>query len=200
MSLYLLLHICCAPDATVPFRSLKAEAEKWENDGVVGYFYGSNVHPESEYRRRVDALKFLSDREKIPVLLRPYDPEEWFAQTSPLANEPEGGARCAVCFALQLSAAAREAERLGKGSAPRLRLCTTLTISPHKDVSLISRLGGKIAASRGLLWEDRIWRKKDGFLRSVRISAELGLYRQNYCGCIYSANKSKRYSELKQKA
>ena len=65
-------------------------------------------------------------------------------------------------------------------------MCTTLSISPHKDVRLISRLGEKISDSLGLIWEDRIWRKNSGFLRSLQISRELGLFRQNYCGCLYS--------------
>ena len=177
----LLLHICCAPDATVPFQALKAE--DWEE--IVGYFYGSNIHPEEEYRRRAEGVKFLSGREGISVLLRPYDPGEWFAHASPLAGEPERGVRCALCFTLQLRAAALECAERGM-----THLSTTLTISPHKDAALISGLGAGIAASRGLIWEDRVWRKGGGFLRSVQISKELGLYRQNYCGCRYSLPKS----------
>jgi len=176
----LLLHICCAPDATVPIQTLKDEA--WEE--VAGYFYGSNIHPEDEYLRRADAVKFLSCREGVAVYMRPYNPDEWFSEASneTLQREPEGGARCAVCFALQLRAAADEAKRLGAS-----HLCTTLTISPHKDAALISRLGGEIATALGLTWENRIWRKNNGFSRSARISRELQLYRQNYCGCGYSA-------------
>ncbi|MDR1376411.1 MAG: epoxyqueuosine reductase QueH [Synergistaceae bacterium] len=177
----LLLHICCAPDATVPFRELKIE--DWTE--ILGYFYGSNIHPLEEYRRRSETLDFLSEHEGIAVFTRPYDPEEWLARASSLADEPEGGARCALCFALQLRAAAEEGERRGS-----THLATTLSTSPHKDVPLISRLGREAAASHGLTWEDRIWRKRDGFSRSARISSELGLYRQNYCGCVYSRNKN----------
>jgi predicted adenine nucleotide alpha hydrolase (AANH) superfamily ATPase len=157
------------------------KTEDWGE--VFGYFYGSNVHPEEEYRRRAEALDFLSEHEGVDVFMRPYDPEEWLARVSPLADEPERGARCAVCFALQLVAAAEEGRRHGS-----THLATTLSISPHKDVALISRLGREAAASFGLIWEDRIWRKGGGFLRSVQISGELGLYRQNYCGCVYSRN------------
>jgi predicted adenine nucleotide alpha hydrolase (AANH) superfamily ATPase len=178
MTKRLLLHICCAPDATVPFRDLKTE--DWSE--ILGYFYGSNIHPEDEYLRRAKTLDFLSTHEAIAVLLRPYDPEEWFCHAAPLAGEPEGGARCALCFALQLKAAAEEGERRSA-----THLATTLSISPHKDVELLSRLGREAAASYGLIWEDRIWRKRNGFLRSVQISKELRLYRQNYCGCFYSA-------------
>jgi predicted adenine nucleotide alpha hydrolase (AANH) superfamily ATPase len=185
----LLLHICCAPDATVPLRDLKIE--DWSE--ILGYFYGSNIHPEEEYLRRSEALNFLSEHEGIAVFTRPYNPEEWFARTSFLADEPERGARCALCFALQLRAAAEEGERRGV-----THLATTLSISPHKDVALISRLGREAAASRGLAWEDRIWRKRGGFLRSVRISEELGLYRQNYCGCLYSLNNINKTCEARE--
>jgi predicted adenine nucleotide alpha hydrolase (AANH) superfamily ATPase len=174
-----LLHICCAPDAVVPFRDLKAEG--WD---IVGYFYGSNIHPEDEYRRRAGALDFLARRDGVEVLTRPYDPKEWFARASALAHEPERGARCALCFEMQLRAAAGEARRRGAAY-----LGTTLTISPHKDVALISRLGREISAEYGLTWDDRVWRKKGGFLRSLKLGKELGLYRQNYCGCLYSELK-----------
>jgi predicted adenine nucleotide alpha hydrolase (AANH) superfamily ATPase len=171
-----LLHICCAPDAVVPLRDMKAEG--WE---IVGYFYGSNIHPEDEYRRRAAALDFLARREGVEVLTRPYDPEEWFVRAFALADEPERGARCALCFETQLRAAAGEARRHGAAY-----LGTTLTISPHKDAALISRLGREIGAEHGLTWDDRVWRRKDGFLRSLKLGEELGLYRQNYCGCLYS--------------
>jgi predicted adenine nucleotide alpha hydrolase (AANH) superfamily ATPase len=173
----LLLHICCAPDAAVPFRDLKAEG--W--DDIAGYFYGSNIHPREEYSLRAEALEFLAEREGVFVLMEPYEPDAWRALADPLAEEPEGGRRCALCFELQLRAAAAEGARRGA-----THLGTTLTISPHKDVALISRLGGEIAASHGMIWQDRVWRKNNGFLRSLTISAELGLYRQNYCGCLYS--------------
>ena len=103
----LLLHICCAPDATVPVRDLKAEG--W---AVTGCFYGSNIHPEAEYQRRAEALLFLAEREEVPVVMHPYAPEQWFAQVSHLADEPEGGLRCALCLGLQLRAAKIAPRRL----------------------------------------------------------------------------------------
>jgi predicted adenine nucleotide alpha hydrolase (AANH) superfamily ATPase len=174
----LLLHVCCAPDATWPLQVLKDESQ-WEE--VVGYFYGSNIHPADEFRRRAEAVNFLSEQCQVKVLTRPYAPEEWFVEASPLAHEPERGARCSVCFAMQLRAAAEEAVKRGAS-----HVSTTLTISPHKNISLISRLGSEIAASFNLTWEDRIWRKNGGFLQSIRMSKAFNLYRQNYCGCVYS--------------
>jgi predicted adenine nucleotide alpha hydrolase (AANH) superfamily ATPase len=157
------------------------KAEGWN---LIGYFYGSNIHPEDEYRRRAGAVEFLARAEDIEVLARPYDPEEWFARASGLADEPERGARCALCFEIQLRAAAEEGKRRGA-----THLGTTLSISPHKNVAIISRLGREIGAEHGLTWDDRVWRKNNGFLRTLRLSKELGLYRQNYCGCRYSEAK-----------
>jgi len=179
----LFLHVCCAPDAAAPFEALQnVEKESWKE--VVGYFYGSNIHPADEFHRRADALKSLSGHSGVNILFRPYQPGEWFAAASHLADEPERGERCRLCFAIQLRAAAKEA--VARGAS---HLCTTLTISPHKDALFISRLGSEIAGQAGLTWEGRIWRRNNGFLRSVQISRELGLYRQNYCGCVYSERR-----------
>lgn len=175
-----MLHICCAPDATVPFRDLKAEG--WE---IAGYFYGSNIHPEEEYRRRLEAVSVLAGSENIPVKAEGYAPSEWRSSTAGLESEPERGRRCVVCFELQLSAAAKEA-----AARCCTHLCSSLSISPHKDVALIARLGEEICARQGLKWLDRVWRKNGGFARSIKISEELGLYRQNYCGCLYSTKSS----------
>ena len=150
---------------------------------MTGFFYGSNIHPREEYVRRLDALHTLMAHQGLPLDEAPWVPEVWMARMEGggLMDEPEGGRRCAACFALQLEAAAEAALRLGC-----THLCTSLTISPHKDVELIARIGADCAASHGLIWEDRVWRKRDGFLRSIRMSKELGLYRQNYCGCVAS--------------
>ena len=172
----ILLHICCAPDGSVPVPDLLAEG--WD---VAGFFYGSNIHPREEYVKRLDAVRTLAAHCGISCVIGHYCPEEWLDGVKGLEAEPEGGRRCAVCFTLQLEACAREAVRLG-----RKTLCTTLTISPHKNVSLINDIGRNVAESYGLSWESRVWRKNSGFLRSVRASRELGLYRQNYCGCTFS--------------
>ena len=172
----LLLHICCAPDACVPIPDLLGEG--WN---VHGYFYGSNIHPPAEYAKRLEAVRSVSSHNEIPCSVPDYSPEEWLALVHGLEGEPEGGRRCERCFRIQLEAAACEAVRLGCEY-----MSTTLTISPHKNVALINGIGGEVSESHGLKWEARIWRKNNGFLRSVRLSRELGLYRQNYCGCMFS--------------
>lgn len=176
----MMLHICCAPDATVPVRELRSEG--WE---VSGFFYGSNIHPAEEYFRRLAALHILRDCESFSVIEAPYLPQSWFDRMSGLMDEPEGGRRCTVCFGLQLEAAALAARERGC-----THLCSSLTISPHKDVPRILCLGTEICGRLNLSWEPRIWRKRDGFLRSLRLSREMGLYRQNYCGCLSSLSSA----------
>ena len=173
----ILLHCCCAPDSTIPVRRLQHEG--WH---VVCAFYGSNIHPEEEYRLRLEDMNKVASEAGTPLRVLVYDPEAWFRFCRPLAMEPEKGRRCGLCFALQLQAAAACAVE-----ESCVAICTTLTISPHKDPALINRIGGLVARNSGLVWLDRTWRKAGGFLESVRESQRLFLRRQIYCGCRYSA-------------
>lgn len=179
----LLLHICCAPDATVPWPELLAEGYE-----ASGYFYGGNIHPQAEYEKRAEAVRMLAEVTQAPAILPGYEPEKWLEATKELADEPERGRRCPVCFRLQLEAAAVYAAAHGFS-----HLSTTLTISPHKDAALINKIGAETAVQHGLVWLERIWRKQDGFKRSVAESKRLGLYRQNYCGCVYSLRSREAY-------
>lgn len=179
MSSRLLLHACCAPDATVPLEELTAEGYD-----VLLYWYGANIHPAEEEEKRREALAFLAaDR---PLFIEDSFDPPWMEVALPLAEEPEGGKRCGLCFRLQLEGAARVAVRKGISL-----LCTTLTISPHKDVGLINDIGTETAKKYGLDWLCRIFRKKGGFQRSVALSKELELYRQSYCGCVFSMGEVK---------
>nr|WP_321499635.1 epoxyqueuosine reductase QueH [uncultured Dethiosulfovibrio sp.] len=171
-----LLHICCGPDGTVPWPNLQGEGFD-----VIGYFYGGNIHPSSEYYLRLGAVKAVEGEWGGRLIVPPYDSDPWFALTGHLSEEPEGGRRCSLCFRIQLEAAASAAVTEGIGL-----MTTTLTISPHKDPEEINSIGREVAKSRGLTWIDRVWRKKNGFKRSLEECGRLGLYRQNYCGCIYS--------------
>jgi len=174
-----LLHVCCAPDATVPWADLPGEGFE-----VVPYWYGNNIHPAEEEKRRREALGALSLRMGKDVLWDEYMPGAWLKAVSHLADEPEGGGRCSLCFRLQLEAAARRASAM---EIPLL--CTTLTISPHKNAELINAIGAECASKYGVAWLVRVFRKKNGFVRSVTLSKEYGLYRQSYCGCLYSMTR-----------
>lgn len=172
----LLLHICCAPDAALPWPELLKEGYD-----VAGFFYGGNIHPKGEYLLRAEAVSILSEATGAEAVVPIYAPEDWLDAVRDFAAEPEGGRRCALCFRLQLEAAAEYAYAQGF-----THLSTTLTISPHKDPALINEIGARAAAKRGLVWVERVWRRNDGFKKSVAESKRLGLYRQNYCGCKYS--------------
>lgn len=172
----LLLHACCAPDAAVPLAELLGAGYD-----AACFMYGGNIHPAGEYEKRAGALVMLSEAAGTDAVIESWDPEPWIAATRGFEGEPEGGGRCGVCFAAQLEVAARYA---AKNGFPLLS--TSLTISPHKDPERINKIGADIAEKYGLTWIEKVWRKNEGFKRSVAESKRLGLYRQNYCGCIYS--------------
>lgn len=134
---------------------------------VTGYFYGNNIHPEAEWLMRRDAVLKLADIMRCGVKLAPYEPDLWLLSAEALKDEPEGGARCRLCFEKQLSEAACCAAENGFE-----HLCTTLTISPHKDPVLINSIGEKICSERGLNWLPRVWRKREGFKLSVARSRD----------------------------
>ena len=180
----MLLHICCAPDATVPWPALAAEGFD-----VTGFFYGGNIHPVSEWELRRGAVSKLSGVLGMDAEIAPYDPDAWLSETAAFADEREGGARCEVCFGMQLASAANFASERGFDC-----VCTTLSISPHKNPAAINRAGRSGAGSAGVEWVERVWRKNDGFKLSVARSREMGLYRQNYCGCVYSERHDERGS------
>lgn len=182
----LLLHLCCAPCGTVGWTDLLVEG--WD---VTAFFWGANIHPYGEWVRRREAVVQLSKALDGPALLRPWAPEGWFAAVRGLEREPEGGARCEKCFALQLQAAA-DAARQGGFDA----LCTSLTSSRQKSPELINRLGRSIAERQGLYWEERIWRRNNGAARSAEICRRLGLYRQDYCGCLFSLASRRREGKI----
>lgn len=176
MSSDILLHVCCAPDATIPWQRLIEEGHR-----VTGFFYGSNIHPYSEFRRRAQDVETLSRTLGSDRVIGSYEPLRWLEAVREHLLAPEGGERCPLCFRAQLTAAANRALSLGIGT-----LSTTLTISPHKDVALIERIGAEVCWEHCLDWVFRVWRKKSGFKLSVERSRRLGLYRQRYCGCVLS--------------
>ncbi|MDR1580877.1 MAG: epoxyqueuosine reductase QueH [Synergistaceae bacterium] len=174
------LHVCCAPDATVPWPALREEGYD-----VAGFFYGSNIHPMREWLARAEAARKLAGALSVECEAGPYEPDAWFDLTRGYESAPEGGGRCARCFRAQLMAAAEFAAKRGAGF-----LCTTLTISPHKNPAVINEIGESCAASLGLVWINRVWRKGGGYKLSVARSRKMNLYRQNYCGCLYSTRRA----------
>ena len=177
----ILLHICCAPDATTAYKRLSAEYE------VVGYFFNPNVHPVEEYIKRKNALEKLSSAWKFGVLYPFYDPQPWFRAVKGLEDLSEGSMRRKACIAFRMRQTALAAKKMGFDA-----FATSLTTSPHKDVNFINEIGAKMAKYVRIGYIPSAFRKKDGFKESVRYSRELGLYRQDYCGCTFSLRKVRR--------
>jgi predicted adenine nucleotide alpha hydrolase (AANH) superfamily ATPase len=153
---------------------------------VTIYFYNPNIHPREEYMRRRDELMRWCDQiAGIECVVADYEPNKWMEQVSGLEHEPERGRRCNRCFRLRLQAAAIYAR------AHRFDVFTTvLSISPHKRHTRINRLGQALADRYGVGFYSANFKKQNGYKRSVEISRQLNFYRQNYCGCVFSAKQA----------
>lgn len=172
----LLLHSCCGPCSSYVLEYLTRYFE------VFLSYYNPNIQPREEYDLRLENQLCVLGR--IPgVTLVPcgYDGGAYDEAVRGLEDEPEGGARCTECFKLRLDFAAREAKRLGCDY-----FATTLTVSPHKDAQRINAIGEALAGKYGVKWLPGDFKKRDGYKRSIELSREFGLYRQDYCGCLFS--------------
>ncbi|MBO4289012.1 MAG: epoxyqueuosine reductase QueH [Lachnospiraceae bacterium] len=182
----ILLHSCCGPCSTAVVIQLAQDYQ------VTVFFYNPNIGPREEYLLRLEnQKKFLKEYDPdgtkgIGFIEGDYDDERFYEAVRGLAEEKEGGARCIECFRLRLSRTAELAAELGFDL-----FTTTLTVSPHKNAELINAIGEELAQACGVPWLNSNFKKKDGYLRSIRLSKEYGLYRQNYCGCIFSMNDIK---------
>lgn len=185
----LLLHICCAPDATVALERLFGRFDS------IGYFYNPNISHQPEYQLRETEARRLVAEHNLSYIEEPQRLELWDDLTSGYHNEPERGERCRICIAHRLDLTAERAVGLGIK-----HFSTTLTTSPHKDVKFIHEAGHSAAERFGLLYVDETFRSRDGFRRSVELSQQFGLYRQNYCGCRWSYLSSLAQAEARQGA
>lgn len=179
----LLLHSCCGPCSTSVIERLVPDYD------ITVYFYNPCITDAEEYgRRKENQIDFiekynlrLGGSQSISFIEGEYEPEKYDMLTSGFSNEPEGGARCAICFEMRLDKTAKTAASKGFDL-----FATTLTVSPHKNYPVISAIGRKAAEKYGIEFLDLDFKKKAGFQRSIQLSKEYGLYRQNYCGCSYS--------------
>lgn len=175
----LLLHACCAPCSSYVLEYLASHF------AITLFFYNPNIFPEEEYRFREQELcRLVRDmglESRVRVLTADYHPEEFTAIAKGLEQIPEGGSRCAACYRLRLRAAAQAAQRGGFDY-----YTTTLSISPYKNAEWLNTIGQEEAERAGVRWLPSDFKKKNGYKRSCELSAQYHLYRQNYCGCIYS--------------
>ena len=171
--MHVILHICCGVCAAGVVETLTAEGHQ-----VTGYFYNPNIHPAEEYHRRLATAVKVAQELHFPLEEAPYTPEDWLKETESLKTEPEGGRRCLVCFRIRLEKTYRYLMDSGAEA-----FTTTLTISPRKSAEAVNKTGREIGGSSFL---ERDFKKNDGFKRAVQLARQWELYRQNYCGCIYS--------------
>lgn len=180
----LLLHSCCAPCSSYVLKYLSSYFR------ITLLYFNPNINPEEEYIKRINEqrrlIAELPVRNPVSFVEGRYEPSEFYEAVKGLEREPEGGARCAVCYGLRLREAARRAAEGGFDY-----FATTLSISPLKDAAKINEIGERVGAEFGVRHLPSDFKKKDGYKQSVELSREYGLYRQNFCGCIYSKGDKK---------
>ncbi len=183
----LLLHSCCAPCSSYVLEYLS------DYFLIKDFFYNPNITDRREFDTRAAELKRLIKEQphKNPVtyIEGEYDKEEFLKLSKGLENVPEGGERCMKCFYMRLKRAAIEAKNQNADF-----VATTLTISPLKNAELINKIGYEVCAEAGVPYLPSDFKKKNGYLRSTELSKEYNLYRQNYCGCVFSKRDSKKES------
>lgn len=175
----LLLHSCCAPCSSYVLEYLSQYFE------ITVYYHNPNIYPPEEYYKRVTEQQGLADRMNVKNPVRvvngPYDTDEFYGIAKGHEKDKEGGERCFRCYELRLREAAKVA------AAGRYDyFTTTLSISPLKNADKLNEIGERLAAEYQTTYLPSDFKKKEGYKRSIELSKEYGLYRQNYCGCVYS--------------
>lgn len=177
----LLLHCCCAPCASYVIKYLQPEYN------ISLLFYNPNIEPYGEYCKRKEELEKLAVmyslhyKTKFDIVDCEYDNVKFRNSVNSLEDEPEGGLRCKLCFELRIGETARKAKELGFDI-----FATTLSVSPHKNAAVLNDSGIAQSAEHNILYLQADFKKQNGYMLSVELSKEYGLYRQNYCGCNYS--------------
>jgi predicted adenine nucleotide alpha hydrolase (AANH) superfamily ATPase len=171
----MLVHVCCAPDALYVMDLLKKDYD------VSGFFCNPNIHPQEEYRLRLEETQKVAQTLGFDLIEDEYDTVRWFDLTKKFKDEPEKGRRCDVCYALRLERTAQKASEGGFDV-----FTTVMSLSPWKKSKVMNRIGRMFAKRYNIDFLEADFKKKDGFKKSVDLSEERQIYRQDYCGCIYS--------------
>lgn len=186
----LLLHVCCAPCSSYVLEYL------YSKYNITAFFYNPNITIWEEYEKRIRELKrFVREApfaKNVVVVESVYNPDKFIEISKNLENEPERGIRCYKCYELRL----RETAIYALEHKYDL-FTTTLSISPHKNAEWLNEIGMRLSDELGIDYLYSDFKKKNGYSRSIQLSKEYGLYRQNYCGCVYSKNEAdKRKNSL----
>ena len=171
----LLLHSCCAPCSSAVIERLKDVFD------LTVYYYNPNLDSEKEFELRAEEQKRLCSLFNVKCVVEPFNSEEFLSQVKGLEEEMEGGKRCAKCFYIRLKKSAQMAK---EGDYDYFT--TTLTISPLKNANMLNTIGNAVGKEVGVMFLPSDFKKKNGYYRSIELSKQYELYRQNYCGCIFS--------------
>lgn len=186
----LLLHSCCAPCSSYVLEYLSKYFR------ITVLYYNPNISIEEEYLHRIEEQKRLISEmktiNKVDFVQGEYNPNEFFAMAKGLEDVKEGGERCFKCYELRL----RETVKIALDNGYDY-FTTTLSISPHKNAQKINEIGEKLSEEYGVKYLYSDFKKREGYKRSIELSKEYNLYRQNYCGCIYSKLESESYNNSK---
>ena len=174
----LLLHVCCGPDAAGVIQQLKRDYD------VVGFWYDPNIQPREEYDLRLEAFEKVAKLENIPYIVGEYDVDRFLEGIRGLEHTPEQGAKCSVCYDMRLERSAVEARAAGCDL-----YTTTLAISPHKVQEKLKNFGALNEKKYGIPYLAKNFMKDDGFKDSVDYTEQHGIYRQDYCGCLFSLHE-----------
>lgn len=181
----LLLHACCAPCSSYCLEYLSRYFE------ITVLYYNPNISPEEEFRKRAEEEKRLISelpvKNPVTLVVDDYSPDEFFGAVKGLESAPEGGERCFVCYRLRLERAARYAKEHGFDY-----FCSTLSISPLKNAQKLNEISAELSEIYEVKNLPNDFKKKGGYLRSIELSREYGLYRQNYCGCVFSKREQNK--------
>lgn len=179
LSKKLLLHVCCAPCSSHVLETLENQYN------ITAYFYNPNITEKEEYVKRINELKRFADEapfaENVCVIDGDYEPELFWEMSKGLESEPERGIRCYRCYELRMRKTAIYAKENGYDI-----FTTTLSISPHKNAKWLNEIGMRLSEELGIDYLYSDFKKKNGYARSIELSKEYNLYRQNFCGCVYS--------------
>lgn len=179
----LLLHSCCAPCSSYVLEYLT------EYFDITVYYYNPNISPMGEYEKRIAEQKRLISEMKfknsVSFIEGTYNHDEFISLTRGLENLPEGGERCSLCYEMRLEAAAQKAAEIIADY-----FTTTLSVSPYKNTAKLNTIGLKLAMEYGVPYLVSDFKKNNGYKRSIELSTEYGLYRQNFCGCIFSKKEA----------
>ena len=179
----LLLHTCCGPCLTHVYSVLSSSYE------VTVFYYNPNISPRAEYSKRLTEVEQFCTINSIPVTIGHYNQKEWFSAVKLYRFSGEGSQRCFECYTFRL----QETFKVAKENN-YIAVCTTLTISPYKDAEKINEIGKSLQIRYGIEFIESDFKRMGGYQRSIELSKQYGMYRQKYCGCVYSMLERKKSS------